>query len=75
MVILYFGTITLGPEVAIGTGIGQESGFHIGSGLVVFVVAMICLTGVVKLLNKGLKGFARKKVVKKMVGEENGGSA
>lgn len=60
MIMLYVGVICFGSEFAIGKGEGDESAYHIGAGLVVFVVALITLGFLVKLLN----GSARKKKVK-----------
>ncbi len=60
MIMLYVGVICFGSEFAIGKGEGDESAYHIGAGLVVFVVALITLGFLVKVLN----GSARKRKVK-----------
>jgi len=63
MLMLYVGVLTMGSEWAIGRGEGNESSFHIGSGLIVFVVALACLMTLVTFLNKGMRAFKRRKVV------------
>jgi exosortase/archaeosortase family protein len=60
MIMLYVGVINFGSEFAIGEGEGEESAYHIGAGLVVFVIALIALGFLVKLLN----GSAGKRKVK-----------
>lgn len=60
MIVLYVGVITFGSEFAIGKGEGDESAYHIGAGLVVFIIALIVLGLLVKVLN----GSARRKKVK-----------
>ena len=60
MIVLYVGVIWFGSEFAIGEGEGDESAYHIGAGLVVFVIALIALGFLVKVLN----GSGRKKKVK-----------
>jgi exosortase len=51
MIMLYLGVINFGSEFAIGEGEGEESAFHIGAGLVVFVIALIALSFLVKVLS------------------------
>lgn len=67
MLMLYVGVITMGSEWAIGRGHGNESSFHIGSGLMVFLVALVCLTGLVTFLNRGMKMFKRRAVSRTLV--------
>lgn len=55
MVLLYFGTIWFGSEIAIGEGEHDPSAYHIGAGLAVFVVALFGMMALVKLLNGGFK--------------------
>jgi len=67
MLMLYFGSKFFGTEFAIGEGHGNESPYHIGSGLVVFVVALILLTSFIEVMKNGFKGFGRRAVVKRTV--------
>lgn len=67
MLMLYYGSKVAGTAFAIGEGEGNESGYHIISGLVVFVVAIAILLFIVTLLNGGLKVLKRKKVVSRSV--------
>ncbi len=50
MIILYLGVIWFGAKFAIGSDEGGESAYHIIAGLVVFFVALICLSILVRLL-------------------------
>ena len=70
MLMLYFGSRFFGTVFAIGEGEGNESSFHIGSGLVVFVVALILLSLFVEVLKHGIKRFFKKKTVtRKVIGK------
>lgn len=65
MLMLYYGAQFFGSEFAIGTGEGNESSFHIGSGLVVFVVALVLLSFFVEVLNNGFRNvFKQGKVIR-----------
>ena len=52
MLMLYFGSKFFGTTFAIGEGEGNESFYHIASGLVVFVVALTMLSAFVEILKK-----------------------
>lgn len=55
MMLLYGGTLLFGKEFAIGKGEHDPSAYHIGAGLVVFVVALLLMVGLSSLLEKGKK--------------------
>ena len=63
MLMLYFGSKFFGTTFAIGEGEGNESFYHIASGLVVFVVALTMLSAFVEILKNGLQRFFKKKKV------------
>lgn len=67
MLMLYFGSKYGGSEFAIGLGEGKESTYHINSGLVVFMVAVVLMLTIVQILNKGAGYFARRKLVVRSV--------
>jgi hypothetical protein len=57
ILMLTFGTIAMGPEVAIGT-LENPSFFHMLSGYLVFAVAIGGMLGIAKLLNFDWKNAA-----------------
>jgi len=61
MLILYAGTLLFSKEFAIGKSELEPSGFHIGAGIMVFVVALICMLIEVQVLKRGLKALRRKR--------------
>lgn len=61
MMMLYFGTIWFGSEFAIGVSEKEPSAYHIGAGLMVFIVALFCMMGLVTILKSGRKALRRKK--------------
>jgi exosortase len=61
MILLYVGTITLGKEVAIGKDHFNPSGYHIGAGIAVFIVALACMMILVTVLRGGFKTLRRRK--------------
>lgn len=63
MMLLYWGTLLFGKEFAIGKGEEDPSMYHIGAGLVVFVVALSCMIALSAVLERGKK----KKVVSRQV--------
>lgn len=67
MLMLYYGSRFGGTKFAIGEGHGNESSYHIGSGLVIFVVALILVTLLVEILNQGFSRFFRKRKVRSRV--------
>ncbi len=67
MLMLYFGAQLMGSEKAIGHGEHDPSSYHIGSGLVVFVVALVVMIISVELLNNGFRIFKKRKTVVKKV--------
>ena len=68
MLMLYFGSKFFGTEFAIGEGHGNESSFHIASGLVVFVVALVLLSTFVEVMKNGFgRFFKKRKVTRTMV--------
>ena len=72
MLMLYFGSKFGGAEFAIGRGEGKESAYHIGSGLVVFVVALILVSLIVRVLNHGFVVFKKRETVRRVVGPQAG---
>ena len=67
MITLYLGARIGGTEFAIGAGEGNESAFHIGSGLVVFVIALILVSTIVEVMNRGFKVFRKRRKVTRTV--------
>jgi exosortase len=65
ILLLYGGSKMWGTEFAIGAGHGDMSGYHLLAGLVVFVVALVLLSFVVKILEGGSGLFKRKRVIKR----------
>ena len=61
MMMLYVGTITLGAEFAIGKGEKDPSAYHIGAGIMVFVVALFCMMTLVTVLKGGFKTLRRRR--------------
>ncbi len=78
MLLLYFGTLVFGKEFAIGPSEHEPSGYHIGAGIMVFIVALACMMVLVQVLNGGFKTLRRKKVRSRRVDAqtavEGGGS-
>ena len=67
MLMLYFGSVVWGTDFAIGEN-HEMSAFHMLAGLMVFVVALILMTGVVGIFEGGWKKFfTRRKVTVKKV--------
>lgn len=68
MLILYLAARFFGSKFAIGEGQGNESTFHIASGLVTFVVALILLSLIVGVMNNGVKSILirRKTIIRKV---------
>lgn len=60
MMMLYTGTVYVSAEFAIGAE-KDPSQFHIGAGLMVFVVALFCMMATVGVLKGGWKTLRRKK--------------
>jgi len=54
MVLLYVGTLAAGSEFAIGRGEHDPSPYHIGAGIVVFVVALGAMMVLVRVLRHGI---------------------
>ena len=67
MLLLYYGTIWASKDFAIGTD-DHPSAFHIGAGIAVFIVALICMLVLVEVLNGGFKSLKRKRVRSRVVG-------
>jgi exosortase len=67
MLMLYYGSAMFGTKFAIGEGHENISPFHIAAGLVVFVVALVVLSGVTSLLDGGWKRKRSAKVVSRTV--------
>lgn len=68
MLMLYFGTIWFGAEFAIGADEDHPSGYHIGAGVMVFIVALFCMMALVTVLRGGLKSLRRKRTRVRTVG-------
>lgn len=68
MLMLYYGTILVDKKFAIGESEHDPSRFHIGAGIMVFIVALICMLILVQILNGGLKSLRRKRVRSRVVG-------
>ena len=66
MLMLYFGSRIWGTEFAIGKE-QQMSPYHMLAGLAVFAVALVLMTVLVDVLEKGKRFFKRRKAVKKSV--------
>ena len=64
MMLLYWGTLWFGKEFAIGKGEHEPSHYHIGAGLVVFVVALSGMVALAAVLERGKK---KQKVVSRTV--------
>jgi len=64
MMLLYWGTLWFGKEFAIGKGEHEPSHYHIGDGLVVFVVALSGMVALAAVLERGKK---KQKVVSRTV--------
>jgi len=62
MLMLYYGNLFFGAEFAIGKGEGEESAYHIISGLVVFCVALFLMILLSDVINKGKINFKKKHV-------------
>ena len=70
MLLLYFGSLLWGTDFAIGKG-HEVSPFHLISGLMVFVVALILMSAMVMILDGGWKKFfKRSKVIRREVVNE-----
>ncbi|HCQ39053.1 MAG TPA: hypothetical protein DIV39_07845 [Verrucomicrobiales bacterium] len=67
MLLLYYGTIWVSKEFAIGSD-EHPSAFHMGAGIAVFIVALLCMLVLVEVLNRGLKSLGRKRVRSRVVG-------
>ena len=70
MLLLYYGTVWVSKEWAIGTD-DNPSGFHISAGLMVFIVALFCMLALVQILNGGLRSLRRKKTRSRVVGNDD----
>jgi len=66
MLLLYVGSRLWGTEMAIG-GEKQMSPYHMLAGLAVFAVALVLMSILVDLLEKGKRFFKRNQVVRKQV--------
>ena len=73
MLLLYFGMLAFGKEFAIGPSEHEPSGYHIGAGIMVFIVALACMMILVQVLNGGFKTLRKKKVRSRRVGPATGG--
>lgn len=71
MLMLYFGSVLWGTKIAIGEK-HEMSPFHMIAGLMVFVVALILMSGLVATFEGGWKRVLvrRKKVIRTVVGAE-----
>ena len=69
MLLLYYGTIWVSKDFAIGTD-DHPSAFHTGAGIAVFIVALICMLVLVEVLNGGFRALKRKRVRSRVVGVE-----
>lgn len=69
MLMLYYGSAGIGTRFAIGESHDNPSTFHIGAGLMVFVVALFVLSGLVAVLEKGSGVLRGKRAVSRVVGE------
>lgn len=67
MLLLYYGTIWFSKDFAIGSD-EHPSVFHIGAGIAVFVVALVCMLILVEVLNRGFNSLKRKRVRTRVVG-------
>lgn len=67
MMMLYYGSAFFGTEFAIGADHANASSFHIGAGLMVFIVALLSLSGLVYVLDNGLRVFKRRKSITRAV--------
>lgn len=61
MILLYLGTITISSEFAIGEGEHDPSAYHIGAGIMVFIVALLCMMLLVAVLKGGIASLKRKR--------------
>ncbi|NNC89166.1 MAG: exosortase/archaeosortase family protein, partial [Akkermansiaceae bacterium] len=61
MMLLYAGTLWFGSEFAIGKGEDDPSAYHIGAGLVVFVVALAGMMVIVQILKHGVQTLRPKR--------------
>ena len=68
MLLLYYGTIWVSKEFAIGSD-DHPSAFHMGAGIAVFIVALVCMLVLVEILKRGPKSLGRKRVRSRIVGE------
>ncbi len=69
MMMLYVGSRVKGTEWAIGEGSETNSStFHFVAGLIVFAVAVVLMSVVVEVMNRGVTYFKRKKVRTRTVG-------
>ena len=67
MLLLYYGTIWFSKDFAIGSD-EHPSTFHIGAGIAVFIVALLCMLILVEVLNRGFNSLKRKRVRTRVVG-------
>lgn len=70
MMMLYVGTIWFGSEFAIGADEDHPSAYHIGAGLMVFIVALFCMMTLVAVLKGGFKSLRRRKTRVRQVNAE-----
>jgi exosortase len=70
MLMLYFGTIWFGAEFAVGKDEDNPSAYHIGAGLMVFIVALFGMMTLVTVFKGGLKTLRRKKTRVRQVDAE-----
>jgi exosortase len=70
MMMLYFGTIWVSSEFAIGADEDNPSAYHIGAGIMVFIVALCCMMTLVTVLKGGLKTLRRKKTRVRQISAE-----
>ncbi len=63
MILLYIGTLMFGSEFAIGEGEHDPSAYHIGAGIVVFIVALGCMMILVQILKHGPAALKRRRAV------------
>jgi exosortase len=67
MMMLYWGSAVFGTQFAIGEGHANISAFHIGAGLMVFVIALIILSLVTSVLEGGFGVLKKSKTVSRQV--------
>ncbi|MCB1098068.1 MAG: exosortase/archaeosortase family protein [Verrucomicrobiae bacterium] len=65
MVLLYFGVLSLGPEMAIGKGEHDPSTYHLMAGFAVFAVSLAGMTLLVQFMKRGRRSSSKRLVIVK----------